>query len=246
MTADQDSAATKALNLRIRGFLFELREIDGRLSLRAPHLAGYGAVSIDWGDADLKRRIQGGKKQLLGKATGLAKYPHPHLLDCTGGLGRDAYTLASLGATVTLLERAPPLVRLLQDAHTRALAGETTRAAAERLTVIGASAHDYLDAAANDANGPRWDVIYLDPMYPEDGKAALPSKEMQVLRELTGGDADADALLPLARRCCSNRVVVKRPSKAPWLNGEKPGLEFKGTQARFDVYWPLTHGVPTP
>lgn len=240
-SADTPAAGEKALNLRIRGFLFGLCEIDGRLSLRAPHLERYGAISIDWADADNKRRIMGGKKQLLAKAVGLAKNPQPLLLDCTGGLGRDAFTLASLGASVSLLERCHPLVRLLQDAHSRALGHELSSIslAAKQITVIEASAHQFLAAAAQQSAGPRWDVIYLDPMYPEDGKSALPSKEMQVLRDLTGGDADADELLALARRCAGNRVVVKRPAKAPWLAGEKPGLEFMGNQARFDVYWPL-------
>lgn len=238
MTAEEPSALNKALNLRIRGFLFELREIEGRLSLRAPHLEGYGAIYADWTDAESKRRVAGGKKQLLAKACGLQKNPHPHVLDCTGGMGRDAFTLASLGATITLLERAPVLARLLEDAHQRALAHEATQESAGRMTVLGASAHAFLAAAA-EAGGQTWDVIYLDPMYPEDGKTALPGKEMQVLRDLTGGDADADSLLPLARACAAKRVVVKRPAKAPWLAGEKPGLELKGTQARFDVYWPL-------
>ncbi len=239
MTTAEVPAAAKALNLRIRGFLFELREIDGRLSLRAPHLQGYGAVYADFTDAESRRRVQGGKKQLLAKAVGLHKYPHPHVLDCTGGMGRDAFTLASLGATVTLLERSLPIARLLADAQHRATGEDISRAAAERMTVIEANAHSFLAAANEPETLARWDVIYLDPMYPEDGKSALPGKEMQLLRDLTGGDEDADALLQLARRCARNRVVVKRPAKAPWLAGEKPGLEFKGTQARFDVYWPL-------
>ncbi len=79
-------------------------------------------------------------------------------------------------------------------------------------------------------------MIYLDPMYPDDGKRALPSKEMQILRDLTGGDADADALLDAARQSPVSRVVVKRPAKAPWLAGSKPTLSMEGTQARFDIY----------
>ncbi|MDP3858118.1 MAG: class I SAM-dependent methyltransferase [Stagnimonas sp.] len=216
--------------------MFELRVSEGRLSLRAPHLAGYGAISADWQSPDQRRRIQGGKKQLLAKAVGLHKQPRLHVLDGTAGLGRDSYTLAALGATVTLVERTPALVRLLRDAQARALLAEGSRAIAERLTVIEAVSHQLLLSAA--AEGAQWDVIYLDPMYPEDGKSALPAKEMQVLRDLTGGDADADALLDPALACARQRVVVKRPAKAPWLAGRKPSLEYQGTQARFDVYLP--------
>lgn len=230
------AAPTKALNFKVRGLSFELRAIDGRLTLRAPHLAGYGAISADWQSADLRRRIQGGRKQLLAKAIGLQKQPRLHVLDATAGLGRDGYTLAALGATVTLVERSHALVRLLQDAQARALADEASSAIAERLTVLEAVSHDLLRSAA--ADGASWDVIYLDPMYPDDGKTALPAKEMQVIRELTGGDADADSLLEPALACARQRVVVKRPAKAPWLDNRKPSLEFKGTQARFDVYLP--------
>ena len=227
-------ALPKALNFKVRGLSFELRESGGRLTLRAPHLAGYGAISADWQSPDLRRRIQGGKKQLLAKAIGLQKQPRLHVLDATAGLGRDGYTLAALGATVTLVERSHALVRLLQDAQARALADEASRSIAERLTILEAVSHDLLASAAADSAG--WDVVYLDPMYPDDGKTALPAKEMQVIRELTGGDGDADALLGPALVCARQRVVVKRPAKAPWLAERKPSLEFKGTQARFDVY----------
>ena len=230
------AADAKTLDFTVRGFLFELRETEGRLTLRAPHLVGYGAISADWQSADVRRRIQGGRKQLLAKAVGLQKQPNLQVLDGTAGLGRDGYTLAALGASVTLVERTPALVRLLRDAQARALADETRRAIAERLQVIEAVTHEWLARSA--AEGRQWDVVYVDPMYPEDGKSALPSKEMQVLRDLTGGDADADGLLDPALACARQRVVVKRPAKAPWLAGRKPSLEYAGTQARFDVYLP--------
>lgn len=232
---------SKALNYQVRGFLFVLRESEGRLTLAAPHLAGYGAICADWGSEDLRRRIRAGRKQLLGKAVGLHKQSGLHILDGTAGLGRDAYTLAALGATVTLVERNHVLSRLLDDAQRRALADPAGRPIAERMTLIESATLALLDSSA--AAGLKWDVVYLDPMYPEDGKTALPSKEMQVLRDLTGGDPDADALLDPALACARRRVVVKRPAKAPWLAGRKPDLELRGTQARFDVYLPA---APAP
>lgn len=92
------------------------------------------------------------------------------------------------------------------------------------------------DSAADFSAAHGHEVIYLDPMYPDDGKRALPSKEMQILRDLTGGDADADALLTVALQSGVSRIVVKRPSKAPWLAASKPSLSMEGTQARFDIY----------
>jgi len=209
-----------------------------RLSLRALHRPKFGAICADWLTSDLARRIAAGRKQPLAKAIGLNKPRTPEdgplrVLDATAGLGRDGFTVAMLGAHVSLLERNPTTCALLRDARVRALAAAGARAAAERIEILE---DDAATVMADPANRSRWDVIYLDPMYPDDGKSALPSKEMQLLRELTGGDADADALLAPALAAAGRRVVVKRPSKAPPLDGRAPSLCFDGTQLRFDVY----------
>jgi 16S rRNA (guanine1516-N2)-methyltransferase len=71
-------------------------------------------------------------------------------------------------------------------------------------------------------------------MYPDRGKTALAGKELQLLRELTGGDPDADTLLADAN--ARRRIVVKRPRSAAPLAGRAPSLALTGTQARFDIY----------
>lgn len=209
---------------------FVLREVDGRLELQAEHRSSYGAIRADWLSHDVKRRIAAGRKQPLARAVGLHKNPNLALLDATAGLGRDGYTLAALGATVTLAERQPLIVSLLRDAHRRALADSTHAAIAARIEVVES------DAATLLGGDRAWDTIYLDPMYPEDGKTALPSKEMQILRDINEGDEDADALLEPALTCARLRVVVKRPSHAPFLGGREPSLSLGSTQVRFDVY----------
>lgn len=209
---------------------FALREADGRLELQAEHRDGYGAIHADWLSRDVKRRIAAGKKQPLARAVGLHRKPDLTLLDATAGLGRDGYTLAALGATVTLAERQPLIVSLLRDAHRRALADPAQAAIANRIEIVES------DAAVLLGRGHHWDTVYLDPMYPEDGKSALPSKEMQILRDLNEGDEDADALLAPALKAARLRVVVKRPSHAPFLGGREPSLSLSSTQVRFDVY----------
>lgn len=226
-----------------RGFSFALETLTGtdgiaRLSLRALHRPKVGAIFADWLTPDLNRRIAAGRRQPIAKACGLHKPRLPdagplRVLDATAGLGRDGFLLASLGADTSLLERNPTTCALLRDARVRALADPRSADAAARIDVIEGDAAIVL---ADAAHARRWDVIYLDPMYPDDGKTALPSKEMQLLRELTGGDADADALLAPALASGARRVVVKRPSKAPWLAGTKPSLTLDGTQLRFDIY----------
>ena len=174
------------------------------------------------------RRVRAGRKQLLARAVGLHKDPALRVLDATAGLGRDGFTLAALGARVTLAERHPTVVALLEDARARALADPAAAEAAGRIEIVHADGRKLMGPPAS------FDVVYLDPMYPERGKAALAKKELQLLRELTGGDADADALLEAAN--ARRRVVVKRPLSAPPLAGRKPSLALTGTQARFDIY----------
>ncbi len=229
-------------DLLARGFSFALGpEIDRgseRLTLRAVHRPQYGSICADWLTPDLARRIAAGRRQPMAKAAGLSKPREPgagplRVLDGTAGLGRDGYTLAALGAEVTLVERNPTVCALLRDARSRVLDDPRAAAIGERVRVVNAVSSAFM-ALPEHRGG--WDVVYLDPMYPDDGKAALPSKEMQLLRDLTGGDADADELLEPALHAASRRVVVKRPAKAPPLAGRKPSLSFDGTQLRFDVY----------
>lgn len=210
-----------APDVNVRGFSFALQKNDDVLELRALHRPEYGAIRADWQSTEMQRRIAAGKRQLLARACGLGKPGIASVLDATAGLGRDGYTLATLGAEVSLCERQPLMVALLRDA---------ARRAASSIEILEADAQSLL------TSGRRWDVIYLDPMYPHAGKTALPQKEMQFFRDITAGDADADSLLAPARAAANRRVVVKRPLKAPPLAAQVPALTFKGTQARFDVY----------
>jgi 16S rRNA (guanine1516-N2)-methyltransferase len=213
-----------------RGF-FCLESIDGRVALRATHRPDWKPLVIDWESAAQRSRIRSGRRQPLARAVGLHLKPAACVLDATGGLGRDAFTLAALGAEVVLAERQPLIVELLRDAQRRArLSGDAMIVeAADRLRIVGS---DSLDIGA--VQGP-FDAAYLDPMYPDDGKAALPQKEMQMLRELAGDDLDAERLLMHVRRLAP-RVAVKRPSKAPPLADARPDAVLGGTQARFDLY----------
>ena len=130
-----------------------------------------------------------------------------------------------------MAERQPLIHALLADARQRALDDPATAPHAGRIDLR------HIDAARLLEGGESWDVIYLDPMYPDTRKSALPSREMQMLRDLSGGDADADALLEPARRAARQRVMVKRPAHAPWLAAQKPDLSLRGTQLRFDIYF---------
>lgn len=207
---------------------YALRRHDGCLQLFAPAASGFAPLSLNWHSVEQRRRIAAGRRQLIARAVGLAKKPQARVIDATAGLGRDGYTLAALGAQVTLIERNPVVAALLRDAHARArAAGDPVPA---RIAIVEADAIAWLREGAEGA-----DAIYVDPMYPETNKSALPQRAMQMLREVCGIDPDADALITAAREAPVRRVVVKRPLKGLFA-GDAPDLAMRGTQARFDVY----------
>ena len=199
------------------------------LELHETGRGAVGGVKVDFGEtgASARRLATASRRQPLARAVGLKKHT-PTVVDATAGLGRDAMLLASLGCTVTAVERSVILGAMLRDALERA-AGEIKPG---RVRLVVGDAVDVL-ARMSDREAP--DVVYLDPMYPPSGKSALPKKEMRILRRLVGDDADAGNLLGVARRVARDRVVVKRTPRAPPL-APGPTVSYRGKLARYDVY----------
>lgn len=194
-----------------------------------------GTVQVDFASDAMAWRRQhgGGKNEAVAKAVGIKPGFRPQVLDATAGLGRDAFILASLGCQVIMLERVNAVAALLDDGLQRAANDpELSQWLPQRLKLLPASALDTLSAWQ--AEVP--DVVYLDPMFPHRKKAALVKKEMRLFQLLLGPDLDADALLAPALCLAKKRVVVKRPSGAPYLNNQKPSLEMQGKANRFDIY----------
>ena len=158
----------------------------------------------------------------------------PVVLDATPGLGQDAFVLAGLGCRVHMVERSPILVALLRDGLRRAAAVPELRPiVTERITLReGDSARAMVQGDIQ----PPADVVYLDPMYPKKTKSALAGKAMRRLRSVVGPDDDAAQLLAVALKYARNRVVVKRPRRAPPLGGIRPSHAIPGQTTRFDVY----------
>lgn len=172
------------------------------------------------------------RQELLARAVGMHKArSRLRILDATAGLGRDGMMLAMLGCDVMLREQAVWMALLLEDGVRRALSdanftarlrGQITLSVGDSRTVM------QLD---------RFDVIYLDPMFPHSGQSALPAKAMQALQQLLGDSAHAaDDLLDHALASAPDRVVVKRPKHGPPLGGREPSYAVIGRACRFDVY----------
>lgn len=198
------------------------------------------SLSADLSNPKLNyRRLKGGgKQQMLAKAVGLGASTHLRVIDATAGFGRDAFILASLGASVQMVERVSEVRALLESALDRAqsavASGPTDFAETiKRLSLEGRDAVDLL-AALTIENRP--DVIYLDPMFPPRQKSALVKKEMRVLHDFVGANNDADQLFEAARATGVRRIVVKRPRIAPTLSDAKPSHVFSGKSNRFDIY----------
>lgn len=151
-----------------------------------------GPVRCDFvgGSAKHRRLYGGGKGQDIAKAVGLNHSGFkPQVLDLTAGLGRDGFVLASLGASVLMLERHPVVFALLDDGLARARAqavnqidhgsqidhdgqvdDKDTNGLVEilnRISSAGQDASSYLQnlKATSDINYS--DTIYPDIIYPD-------------------------------------------------------------------------------
>ncbi len=148
------------------------------------------------------------------------------VIDATAGLGGDTALLASWGCGVTAMERNPVVGALLRDG--------LRRVQAQALTPWASSVTLLLADAVEALRSRRADVVYLDPMFPDESRGQ-PRKAMVALRSLVGDDSDAPELFASALKAADHRVVVKRPQHAPPL-WPGPNLSFRGKGVRYDVY----------
>lgn len=207
----------------------ELRVLKGE-----PDLLGGNAVCADLTAIDTTSPAGRKIDMPLLKAVGIKKGHgyRPTVIDCTAGLGEDAWLLAAHGCTVTAIERQPVIAALLQDAIQRAATQQPD--VANRITPHPANAIDWLSQTPD----PRPTALLIDPMFPI-GRKAKERKPMRVLRLLAGDDDDAPALLATALATGVHRVCVKRPLRAPVIENThrpKPDVVYKGKAVRFDVY----------
>jgi 16S rRNA (guanine1516-N2)-methyltransferase len=175
---------------------------------------------------------RGGKRgHPLVRAAGIKRDRIPTIVDATAGLGRDAFLLASAGATVTLIERSAEVHALLKDALARAAAESSELAEViARMTLIPGDARSLLPEL-------KPDVVIVDPMHPPRRGTALVKQEMRQLSAIVGADEDADELMRIALASARERVVLKWPLRAaPLLEAPKPSHQFAGKTVRYEVF----------
>ncbi|MFC3194646.1 class I SAM-dependent methyltransferase [Marinicella sediminis] len=183
-------------------------------------------VTVDFVQGSLAYRASGhvGGEHLI-KACQIKSIQRPHILDATCGMGKDSFLLASSGFQVTACEQHPLVHALLTDGL-------------RRLQQAGGEAFELqLMSAEKQMQQPGFDVIYLDPMFPARSKSAKVKKDMQLFQHIhQQQDDNAVDLLNMALQADCQRVVIKRPPKAPLLVNRKPTFQISGKSCRFDAY----------
>ncbi|MFG6665964.1 class I SAM-dependent methyltransferase [Halomonas sp. HNIBRBA4712] len=214
-----------------------LERRDGRLALCGDPSEFGSPLVVDFlgGKAGHRRQFGGGRGQLVARACGLRAGITPSVVDATAGLGRDAFVLASLGARVLLIERVAAIAALLEDGLSRARLDAQVSAIIRRMTILSGDSAQSLGALVEQA-GIEPQVVHLDPMFPHREKSALVKKEMRLFQRLAGSDDDAPRLLEQALDVATHRVVVKRPRKAPPIDGPRPHHTIEGKTSRYDLY----------
>ena len=210
------------------------------------------SVSPEWDK--LQRRVvsAGRKSELLLQAAKITA--DSHVIDATAGFGHDSLILASTGAKVIMLEQQPLMALLLLAEQERMRALPNWQKLMSRLHIINTDALSYfanLEASTAIDDAMAIDVVYLDPMFPEDsyqdsktGKGAKVGKHMQALHQLARPPTleEECQLLNSAKAIVSSaqgqgRVVVKRPQFAPLLADEPASESWHNEAVRFDGYF---------
>ncbi|AWT48567.1 16S rRNA methyltransferase [Psychrobacter sp. YP14] len=208
------------------------------------------SVSPEWNS--LQRRVvsAGRKSELLLQATKLTA--SSRVLDATAGFGHDSLILASSGAQLTLLERNPLMVLLLKYEQQMMAKQPNWQKLMARLHIVCAESTEYMQPAPTACDlqaqtiSHAFDVIYLDPMFPENSyahssKGAKVGKHMQALHQIAEPPSlkEEQALLSLALSFVApgGRVVVKRPIQAPVFASQAANESWQNDVVRFDAYF---------
>ena len=213
-----------------------MKDDNGILQLQKTGKTKLGPIFVNFDSKELNYRNKhgGGKKQSLAKAVGAQDTSKQlSILDATAGLGTDAFVLASIGYKVDLLERCGVIWLLLEDGIKRARVNKNIDFS-DRINLLQpASSPAFIKLLS--AENKKYDVIYLDPMFPAQNKNIASKKEMQYLQDIVF-DNDSDDLLEPAIEKAIYRVVVKRPVRANFLANKIPSYQLSGKSCRFDIY----------
>ncbi len=203
------------------GYGYFVRETEGGLEWQ--ELTAHQPVTRLLPDLNYQHyRTQRARHERVARACGCTRVDGLEVCDATAGLGRDGLILAACGARVTLVERNPLMVLLLSRLLSRL---------DSQVTLVAADSCQWLAQR-------RYDVVYLDPMFPARSKSAAIRKEMALLQqlELPADSTETESLLGAAMEASRYRTVVKRPLKAESVGSAPVSGSISGKTVRFDFY----------
>lgn len=221
-----------------------LKALNGKLALVRPDGVSQ-SVDFTKGKSRHRTKEAGAGAAYLKKSLGISVFKKRHsrlptVIDATGGWGQDTWAIASLGCSVTVIEKHPVVYAILACGLACAALEQDCADIEERIILSNQDAC----LALRKMQG---DVIYLDPMYPHRGRKKAGSKKgMQVLQALLGPSDEglSAALLDAALSGEASRVVVKRPKGADALEASTPhnGQRFviESPNTRYDIYQKAT------
>ncbi|UXZ05089.1 class I SAM-dependent methyltransferase [Moraxella nasicaprae] len=184
---------------------------------------------LNW--QSLQQRIvsSGKNNELLLKACKLNK--EMSVIDGTAGFGIDGLILASTGARVTFIEQNPIVFLMLIFEKIKMSQHKNWQKLMERITIVFGDSNKIIN------DGVKHDLIYLDPMFPNDSYKGAVNKNMQILH-LMVNPPNSDDELKLFNTAIAkcDKLVIKRPLSAPNFADKSPNQSFNNEVIRFDVY----------
>ena len=206
------------LHLNENGLSFNSYTSEGKRELRVDFLKG----PMGW---RLKRpEHEKQLKKAIGKTSDSLT-----IFDGTAGMLGDSMIFLSLGHKVIACEQSKIIYLLIKDACKRA---ENELPFLKNLKLVhGNSAEIYKSHGTPD-------LVYLDPLYPENSKSSKRSGDVALLRtaiELESITDIGDEIFHEFRASEHKKIILKRPIKAP-LICNKINYQIKGKSTRFDIY----------
>ena len=185
--------------------------------------------------AALRKKLPGRREPLI-KALGGPGNNDKCVLDLTGGWLKDSHYMACAGFKVLALERNPVVYLLSRDGLDRWKTSESSEVS-QRIQLMFVEAKEFLEVHFSPE---QFYCLFYDPMFLTFEKGSLPTKEIQILKDLVAVETveSMTKFLQSLLKKTNTRVVVKRPRKGKHLITNE-AISFFGKSVRYDVY--LTH-----
>lgn len=162
----------------------------------------------------------------LKKAIGYGGESSKRILDCTGGLGHDAFILALLGQNVTVVDKNKGLCILFELALESLPQTSYFLEAKERITIINDNSASFIDKLLD------YDVVYIDPMFKDKGTAGR-SGVMSLISDYLDDFTDVSDVLIRSK---FNRMVIKRQKQFNQSGNGSPSFILSGKSINFHVF----------